>query len=141
MELSRTRRSLLIACGTVSALALTGCIELLDSRKLAHDVEVFNRDDIAHTLAVTVTDDGQGVLYQREFDVEGEHAEEKTDPFTGTPTTVSVAVNDGSPTTYPWPDVNCKEERGIWSVGGAKVYLTSEETVHINPSCNTVYAE
>ncbi len=140
MTPSKTRRELLTAGGTASISVLTGCAGVLDSRELAHEVEVYNREKIARTLSVTVTNDGGDELYQREFTLEGERAEEDTEPFTGSPTTITVAVDNGSPSERSWPETNC-EDRGKKSAGGIGVYLTAESGVQIEPTCATVYAE
>ncbi len=135
-----TRRGLLITSGIASAIALAGCTDVLSSKELAHEVEVYNREDLAQTLSVTVTNDSGDELYQQEFNLEGEQSEEVTEPFTGSPTKISVAVDDGSLTEHSWPKTNC-EEQGTRSAGGVGVYLTPENGLDIEPTCDTVYAE
>jgi hypothetical protein len=121
--------------------AFAGCADFFNSKQLAHEVELFNRDDKSHNIIVRVENSSKETIYEREFHLKGGYGEEGTDPFRGTPTTVFVAVDDSSPTAYPWPDFDCEEERGVRSAGGAIVTLSSEETIHLYPSCNTVYAE
>ncbi|WP_197075801.1 hypothetical protein [Halostagnicola sp. A56] len=89
---------------------------------------------------MTVTNDSENVLYRREFDVAGEQSEEDTEPFTGSPTTLSVTVDDGNPTEHSWPETNC-EEQGKKSAGGISVYQTHEGELLIEPTCDTNYAE
>lgn len=136
MRPSRTRRSLLAACGTASALALAGCSEFFNSKELAHEVEPLNLRDTAHTLTVSVKNNRDTVIYNREFKLGPEKAEEDTEPFTGTPDTITLEVDGGSPKTYPWPEPNCEGR----SAGGARITMTAE-TILVEPSCNTVYAE
>lgn len=139
MQPSTTRRELLMASATASTIALAGCTGVF-SKKLAHEVEVYNREDLAHAFSVTVTNDKENVLYQREFNLEGEQSEEGTEPFTGDPTILSVAIDDGNPTEYTWPTTYC-EDKSTRSAGGVSIYQTHEGELLFEPTCNTIYAE
>ncbi len=140
MPPSPTRRSLLAATAAVSSSALAGCANVLGSKELAHEVEVYNYTDAAHDPSVRVTDDAGDVLYSRQFHLEGNHGEEDTDPFTGVPETIVVTVGEGEPAEYDWPNVDC-EDRGSRSAGGADLYITAEDGIRLEPTCDTVYAE
>lgn len=95
---------------------------------------------MAHTISVTVKNERENVLYQQEFNLEDEESEEDTESFTGDPTIISIAVDNDSPTEHSWPKMSC-EEQGKRSAGGIGVYLTPENGLVIESTCNTVYAK
>ncbi|EMA63861.1 hypothetical protein [Halorubrum lipolyticum] len=137
---SSSRRSLLAAGCAAAATGLAGCADLLGPEELAHEVEAYNRRDTAHTLSVRVENADGDALYRRTFEIEGDRAREGTEPFTGTPTTIVVTVDDREPVEREWPDPNC-EQQGTRSAGGVDVYLLPDGEVQLEPTCDTIYAE
>ncbi|WP_418285311.1 hypothetical protein [Halorubrum sp. DTA46] len=136
---SPSRRSLLAAGCAAAVSGLAGCTDLLGSDELAHEVEVYNRRDAAHTLSVRVEDADGDALYRRTFEIDGDRAREGTDPFTGRPRAVVVAVDDREPIEREWPDPNC-EQQGTRSAGGVDVYLLPDGEVRLEPTCDTIFA-
>ncbi|WP_082222462.1 hypothetical protein [Halorubrum halophilum] len=140
MSPKSTRRSLLGTLFAAAAGGLAGCADLLGPRELAHEVEMYNRRDTAHTLTVRVENAGGDALYRQTFEIDGDRAREGTEPFTGAPTAVVVTVDDREPIERDWPDPNC-EQQGTRSAGGVDVYLLPDGEVRLEPTCDTIYAE
>ncbi|WP_435100290.1 hypothetical protein [Halorubrum sp. N11] len=136
----RSRRSLLATGCAAAASGFAGCADLLGSEELAHEVEVYNRRETAHTLSVRVENVDSDALYRQTFDIDGDRAREGTEPFTGRPTAVVVTIDDREPVERDWPDPNC-EQQGTRSAGGVDVYLLPDDEVRLEPTCNTIYAE
>jgi hypothetical protein len=132
-----TRRSyLLLACSAAASLA--GCSTDGSSEQLAHEVELFNELDGSQALTVRVESDTDEMLYRRQFHLAPDTWEEKTEPFTGSPATISVTFDTGETREYEWPTPDCDE--GVRSAGGATLFLTEPTAIRIEPTCNTVYA-
>lgn len=129
-----TRRSFLILAGSFSTL--TGCLTDGTRKRLAHEVEVFNERDRSQTLSIHVRSETGETLYHREFHLEANTWEEGTEPFTGTPASLTIALDGGATRQFNWPSHDCD----VISAGGADVFLLDRDEIRIEPTCNTVYA-
>ena len=138
MTFDPSRRSVLAATGAALAALSSGCLASGDSRELGHYVEIFNRDDREHTLAVRVSNGSDMSIYEREFTIGADMAREGTDAFTGEPRNISLTLDSGKPTKYQWPPNYCDKKDRI-SAGGVKLYIMPDQKLTINPSCDTVY--
>jgi len=63
----QSRRSLLGTVCAAAASGFAGCADLPGSEELAHEVEIYNRRDTAHTLSVRIENADADALYRRTF--------------------------------------------------------------------------
>jgi hypothetical protein len=135
-----SRRTVLKACGTTLCLGiagLSGCSEVLSSRKLGHFVEVFNTMESTETFVVEVTNRDGERLYRREFRLRGGYGEEGTEAFGGTPIQIIVTNDRLGTVRRQWPETDCEDSQ---SVGGVDIYLTAEG-VELGSDCSTQYID
>jgi hypothetical protein len=140
MSLNWSRRKTLTGIGAIASVPMSGCSVFDNSQALAHYVNIFNYDDTTHSFSILLEDESGESISQWNIVLESETAEERADKFTGTPETVSITVDSAEPIRRSWPATNCQEE-GVKSAGGISLYLTSEEDIHIEPRCDTIYVD